>query len=100
MNMTSYTIKQLLSRILTLISLKTTVPHKEAMIDGPVETIGNATGIDKDLLATNQQLVAMDHIIPEIIPGSIAFGIIAQLCRTSYSFCLFYFFPNYFWAAL
>jgi hypothetical protein len=46
------------------------------MIDGPVETIGNATGIDKDLLATNQQLVAMDHIIPDIIPGSIAFGYI------------------------
>jgi hypothetical protein len=49
------------------------------MIDGPVETIGNATGIDKDLLATNQQLVAMDHIIPDIIPGSIAFGYIFGL---------------------
>ena len=77
--MTSYTIEQLLSMILTLISLKTTVPHKEAMIDGPVETIGNATGIDKDLLATNQQLVAMDHIIPDIIPESIAFGYIFGL---------------------
>jgi hypothetical protein len=65
--------------ILTLISLKTTVPHKAAMIDGPVEIIGNATGIDKDLLATNQQLVAMDHIIPDIIPESIAFGYIFGL---------------------
>jgi len=64
-----------LSSILTLISLKTTVPHKEAIIDGPVVTIGNATGIDKDLLATNQQLVATDHIIP----GSIAFGYILKI---------------------
>jgi hypothetical protein len=80
--MTSYTIKQLLSRILTLISLKTTVPHKEAMIDGPVETIGNATGIDKDLLATNQQLVAMDHIIYD----SLIYIYLCNLCLSPKSY--------------
>ena len=60
--------------LLTLISLKTIVPHNEATTEGPVVTIGNATGIDKDLLATNQQLVATDHITPDTIPGRMTLG--------------------------
>lgn len=63
-----------LQDLLTLISLKRRTPHKEATIDGPVVTIGNATGIDNALFAINQQLFPIAHMTPDTKAGIITFG--------------------------
>lgn len=49
---------------LPLISLKSIMPQRAEIADGPLETIGNVIACVKELLAKKKLLLAIPHIHP------------------------------------